>query len=144
METILKSLPVGEKVGIAFSGGLDTSTALLWMKKKGAFPCAYTANLGQPDEDDYEAIPRKAMDFGASIARLVDCREQLVAEGIAAIQSNAFHITTGGVTYFNTTPLGRALPAPCSSTQCAKTASIFGATALPTKETISNVSTVTA
>ena len=84
METILKSLPVGEKVGIAFSGGLDTSTALLWMKKKGAFPCAYTANLGQPDEDDYEAIPRKAMDFGASIARLVDCREQLVAEGIAA------------------------------------------------------------
>ena len=81
METILKSLPVGEKVGIAFSGGLDTSTALLWMKKKGAFPCAYTANLGQPDEDDYEAIPRKAMDFGASIARLVDCREQLVAEG---------------------------------------------------------------
>ena len=87
METILKSLPVGEKVGIAFSGGLDTSTALLWMKKKGAFPCAYTANLGQPDEDDYEAIPRKAMDFGASIARLVDCREQLVAEGIAAIQS---------------------------------------------------------
>ena len=109
METILKSLPVGEKVGIAFSGGLDTSTALLWMKKKGAFPCAYTANLGQPDEDDYEAIPRKAMDFGASIARLVDCREQLVAEGIAAIQSNAFHITTGGVTYFNTTPLGRAV-----------------------------------
>ena len=78
METILKSLPIGEKVGIAFSGGLDTSTALLWMKKKGAFPCAYTANLGQPDEDDYEAIPRKAMDFGASIARLVDCREQLV------------------------------------------------------------------
>ena len=109
METILKSLPIGEKVGIAFSGGLDTSTALLWMKKKGAFPCAYTANLGQPDEDDYEAIPRKAMDFGASIARLVDCREQLVAEGIAAIQSNAFHITTGGVTYFNTTPLGRAV-----------------------------------
>lgn len=109
METILKSLPVGEKVGIAFSGGLDTSSALLWMKKKGAFPCAYTANLGQPDEDDYEAIPRRAMEFGASIARLVDCRPQLVAEGIAAIQSNAFHITTAGVTYFNTTPLGRAV-----------------------------------
>jgi argininosuccinate synthase len=109
METILKSLPVGEKVGIAFSGGLDTSTALLWMKKKGALPCAYTANLGQPDEDDYEAIPRRAMDFGASIARLVDCRDQLVAEGISAIQCNAFHIQTAGVTYFNTTPLGRAV-----------------------------------
>lgn len=109
METILKSLPVGEKVGIAFSGGLDTSSALLWMKKKGALPCAYTANLGQPDEDDYEAIPRRAMEFGASIARLVDCRPQLVAEGIAAIQSNAFHISTAGVTYFNTTPLGRAV-----------------------------------
>lgn len=109
METILKSLPIGEKVGIAFSGGLDTSTALLWMKKKGAFPCAYTANLGQPDEDDYEAIPRKAMEFGASIARLVDCRDQLVAEGISAIQCNAFHIQTAGVTYFNTTPLGRAV-----------------------------------
>lgn len=109
METILKSLPIGEKVGIAFSGGLDTSTALLWMKKKGALPCAYTANLGQPDEDDYEAIPRKAMEFGASIARLVDCRDQLVAEGISAIQCNAFHIQTAGVTYFNTTPLGRAV-----------------------------------
>lgn len=109
METILKSLPVGEKVGIAFSGGLDTSTALLWMKKKGAMPCAYTANLGQPDEDDYEAIPRKAMEFGASIARLVDCRDQLVAEGISAIQCGAFHIQTGGNVYFNTTPLGRAV-----------------------------------
>lgn len=109
METILKSLPVGEKVGIAFSGGLDTSTALLWMKKKGAMPCAYTANLGQPDEDDYEAIPRKAMEFGASIARLVDCRDQLVAEGISAIQCGAFHIQTGGSVYFNTTPLGRAV-----------------------------------
>ncbi|MCD8339847.1 MAG: argininosuccinate synthase [Burkholderiales bacterium] len=109
METILKTLPVGEKGGIAVSGGLDTSTALLWMKKKGAFPCAYTANLGQPDETDYDDIPRRAMDFGASIARLIDCRTQLVAEGIAAIQSNAFHISTAGVTYFNTTPLGRAV-----------------------------------
>ncbi len=109
METILKSLPVGEKVGIAFSGGLDTSSALLWMKLKGAYPCAYTANLGQPDEENYEDIPRRAMEFGASIARLVDCRDQLVAEGIAAIQSGAFHISTAGVTYFNTTPLGRAV-----------------------------------
>ncbi|ANU65793.1 argininosuccinate synthase [Turicimonas muris] len=109
METILKSLPVGEKVGIAFSGGLDTSSALLWMKKKGALPCAYTANLGQPDEKDYDDIPKRAMEFGASIARLIDCRDQLVAEGIAAIQCNAFHIHTAGVTYFNTTPLGRAV-----------------------------------
>lgn len=144
METILKSLPIGEKVGIAFSGGLDTSTALLWMKKKGAFPCAYTANLGQPDEDDYEAIPRKAMDFGASIARLVDCREQLVAEGIAAIQSNAFHITTGGVTYFNTTPLGTCRYRHYARQRhAAKTASHLGRRPLHTKETISNVSTVT-
>ncbi len=109
MTTILKSLPKGDKVGIAFSGGLDTSAALLWMKLKGAKVYAYTANLGQPDESDYDAIPQKAMDFGAEKARLVDCRAQLVHEGIAAIQSNAFHISTGGITYFNTTPLGRAV-----------------------------------
>src|SRR6201986_5024717 len=109
MTTILKSLPKGEKVGIAFSGGLDTSAALLWMKQKGARVFAYTANLGQPDEADYDAIPRKALEFGAEKARLVDCRSQLVHEGIAAIQSGAFHISTGGVTYFNTTPLGRAV-----------------------------------
>src|SRR6201996_6477220 len=109
MSTILKSLPKGEKVGIAFSGGLDTSAALLWMKQKGARVFAYTANLGQPDEADYDAIPRKAMEFGAEKAVLVDCRTQLVHEGIAAIQSGAFHISTGGITYFNTTPLGRAV-----------------------------------
>src|SRR6187551_3062999 len=109
MSTILKSLPKGEKVGIAFSGGLDTSAALLWMKQKGARVFAYTANLGQPDETDYDEIPRKAMEFGAEKARLVDCRSQLVHEGIAAIQSGAFHISTGGITYFNTTPLGRAV-----------------------------------
>lgn len=108
-QTILQSVPVGKKVGIAFSGGLDTSAALRWMKNKGAFPYAYTANLGQPDEDDYEAIPRRAMEYGAESARLIDCRPQLVAEGIAAIQSGAFHITTAGQTYFNTTPLGRAV-----------------------------------
>jgi argininosuccinate synthase len=107
--TILQSLPVGERVGIAFSGGLDTSAALHWMRAKGAVPFAYTANLGQPDETDYEAIPRKAMEYGAEKARLVDCRHQLVAEGIAAIQSSAFHVSTGGQTYFNTTPLGRAV-----------------------------------
>src|SRR5690606_10349791 len=109
MSTILENLPTGQKVGIAFSGGLDTSAALLWMKHKGAIPYAYTANLGQPDEADYDAIPRKALEYGAEKARLVDCRPQLVAEGIAALQSGAFHVTTAGSTYFNTTPLGRAV-----------------------------------
>ncbi len=109
MATILQHLPTGQKVGIAFSGGLDTSAALHWMKLKGAVPYAYTANLGQPDEPDYDEIPRKAMLYGAEKARLVDCRAQLAAEGIAALQSGAFHITTAGVTYFNTTPLGRAV-----------------------------------
>ena len=107
--TILQHLPKGEKVGIAFSGGLDTSAALLWMRQHGAIPCAYTANLGQPDEEDYEAIPRKAKEYGAEMARLIDCRTQLAQEGIAAIQCGAFHVTTGGLTYFNTTPLGRAV-----------------------------------
>ena len=107
--TILESLPLGQKVGIAFSGGLDTSAALLWMRKKGAVPYAYTANLGQPDEDDYNAIPNKAMEYGAENARLIDCRQQLAHEGIAAIQCGAFHISTGGIPYFNTTPLGRAV-----------------------------------
>lgn len=109
MATILQHLPVGQKVGIAFSGGLDTSAALHWMRAKGAIPYAYTANLGQPDETDYDEIPRKAMEYGAEKARLIDCRHQLVAEGIAAIQSGAFHVTTAGITYFNTTPLGRAV-----------------------------------
>jgi argininosuccinate synthase len=109
MATILQHLPVGEKVGIAFSGGLDTSAALLWMRKKGAVPYAYTANLGQPDETDYDSIPRKAIEYGAENARLVDCRAQLVAEGISALQCGAFHISTAGATYFNTTPIGRAV-----------------------------------
>ena len=107
--TILQHLPEGQKVGIAFSGGLDTSAALLWMRQKGAVPYAYTANLGQPDEDDYSAIPKKAMAYGAENARLIDCRAQLANEGIAAIQCGAFHISTGGIPYFNTTPLGRAV-----------------------------------
>ena len=109
MSVILESLPVGQKVGIAFSGGLDTSAALHWMKQKGAIPYAYTANLGQPDETDYDEIPRKALEYGAEKARLIDCRGPLVREGIAALQAGAFHITTAGVAYFNTTPIGRAV-----------------------------------
>ncbi len=109
MATILQNLPLNQKVGIAFSGGLDTSAALHWMRNKGAVPYAYTANLGQPDEPDYDEIPRKAMQYGAEKARLIDCRNQLAAEGIAALQAGAFHVTTAGVTYFNTTPLGRAV-----------------------------------
>jgi argininosuccinate synthase len=109
MSHILQSVPVGQKVGLAFSGGLDTSAALHWMRAKGAIPYAYTANLGQPDESDYDEIPRKAMQYGAEKARLVDCRAALVAEGIAALQAGAFHISTAGLTYFNTTPIGRAV-----------------------------------
>src|ERR1700752_3079319 len=109
MGTILQSLPTGEKVGIAFSGGLDTSAALHWMRAKGAIPYAYTANLGQPDEPDYDDIPQRALEYGAEKARLIDCRAQLVSEGLAALQSGAFHISTAGVPYFNTTPIGRAV-----------------------------------
>ena len=109
MATILRKLPRGEKVGIAFSGGLDTSAAVRWMRAKGALPYAYTADLGQPDEPDLAEIPKKALAYGAAKARLVDCRAPLVAEGLAALQCGAFHISTGGATYFNTTPLGRAV-----------------------------------
>ena len=109
MATILQSVPAGEKVGIAFSGGLDTSAALHWMRGKGAVPFAYTAHLGQPDEKDYEDIPRRALEYGAEKARLIDCRRQLVNEGIAALQAGAFHISTAGLPYFNTTPIGRAV-----------------------------------
>jgi len=109
LANILQHLPSGERVGIAFSGGLDTSAALHWMRKKGAIPYAYTANLGQPDEPDYDDIPRRALQYGAEKARLVDCRKVLVAEGIAVLQCGAFHISTAGVPYFNTTPIGRAV-----------------------------------
>ena len=109
MANILQSLPSGEKVGIAFSGGLDTSAALHWMRAKGAIPYAYTANLGQPDEPDYDDIPRRALQYGAEKARLIDCRAPLVSEGIAVLQCGAFHISTAGVPYFNTTPIGRAV-----------------------------------
>jgi argininosuccinate synthase len=106
---VLASLPVGQKVGIAFSGGLDTSVAVAWMREKGAIPFAYTANLGQYDEDDIESIPSRAAEYGAEAGRLVDCRESLVEEGLAAIACGAFHIRTGGKVYFNTTPLGRVV-----------------------------------
>ena len=106
---VLSSLPVGERVGIAFSGGLDTSAAVAWMREKGALPYAYTANLGQPDEPDLDGVPVRAKQYGAEGARLVDCRTELVHEGLIALQCGAFHITTAGKTYFNTTPLGRAV-----------------------------------
>src|SRR5512139_1525909 len=109
MSHILQDLPVGQKVGIAFSGGLDTSAALHWMRAKGAIPYAYTANLGQPDEPDYDEIPRRALQYGAEAARLVDCRAALVEEGLAALACGAFHIRSAGRVYFNTTPLGRAV-----------------------------------
>src|SRR4051794_36073322 len=109
MGNILQSVPVGQKLGLAFSGGLDTSAAIHWMRAKGAIPYAYTAHLGQPDEQDYDDIPRRALEYGAEQARLIDCRKQLVAEGLAALQCGAFHITTAGVPYFNTTPIGRAV-----------------------------------
>src|SRR5258706_13009880 len=107
--TILQSVPAGEKVGIAFSGGLDTSAALHWMRAKGAIPYAYTANLGEPDETNYDSIPQRALEYGAEKARLIDCRAQLVSEGLAALKSGAFHISPAGVPYFNTTPIGRAV-----------------------------------
>jgi argininosuccinate synthase len=109
VSTILQTLPAGQRVGIAFSGGLDTSAALHWMRAKGAIPYAYTANLGQPDEPDYDDIPKRALQYGAERARLIDCRAQLAREGIAALQCGAFHISTAGVPYFNTTPIGRAV-----------------------------------
>jgi argininosuccinate synthase len=109
VSTILQRVPKGQKVGIAFSGGLDTSAALHWMRAKGAIPYAYTANLGQPDETSYDSIPQRALGYGAEKARLIDCRTQLVAEGLAALQAGAFHISTAGVPYFNTTPIGRAV-----------------------------------
>ena len=144
METILKKLPAGRKVGIAFSGGLDTSAAVHWMRQKGAIPHAYTANLGQPDETDYDAIPRKALEYGAADARLVDCRKELVSEGIAAIQSGAFHISTAGITYFNTTPLGRAVTGTMLvAAMKADDVNIWG-DGSPTRATTSSGSTATA
>ncbi|MGN8553237.1 UNVERIFIED_CONTAM: argininosuccinate synthase [Microbacterium sp. SLM126] len=109
MSKVLQSLPIGERVGIAFSGGLDTSVAVAWMRDKGAVPCTYTGDLGQPDEDDIDAIPDRALQYGAELARIVDCKPALVEEGFGALACGAFHIRSGGRTYFNTTPLGRAV-----------------------------------
>ena len=109
MSKVLSALPVGQKVGIAFSGGLDTSVAVAWMKDKGAKPCTYTADLGQYDEKNIQGVPDRAKEYGAEIARLVDCKTALVEEGLAALACGAFHITTAGRAYFNTTPLGRAV-----------------------------------
>ena len=111
MSKVLTSLPVGERVGIAFSGGLDTSVAVAWMREKGAVPCTYTADIGQYDETDIASIPGRAAEYGAEVSRLVDCREALVEEGLTALTCGAFHIRSGGRTYFNTTPLGRAVTA---------------------------------
>jgi len=109
MSKVLASLPIGEKVGIAFSGGLDTAVAVAWMRENGAIPFAYTANLGQYDEADIDSIPERATVYGAELGRLIDCRQSLAEEGLAAIACGAFHIRTGGKTYFNTTPLGRVV-----------------------------------
>jgi len=106
---VLTSLPVGQRVGIAFSGGLDTSVAVAWMRDKGAVPCTYTADLGQYDETDIESVPGRAAAYGAELSRLVDCTEPLAEEGLSAIACGAFHIRSGGKVYFNTTPLGRAV-----------------------------------
>ncbi|MEJ7795506.1 MAG: argininosuccinate synthase domain-containing protein, partial [Nocardioides sp.] len=109
MSKVLVSLPVGERVGIAFSGGLDTSVAVAWMREKGAIPCTYTADIGQYDERDIDGVPSRALEYGAELARSVDCKPQLVAEGLAALACGAFHIRSGGRAYFNTTPIGRAV-----------------------------------
>ena len=109
MSKVLTSLPVGERVGIAFSGGLDTSVAVAWMRDRGAVPCTYTADIGQYDEPDISGVPSRALQYGAEIARAVDCRASLVEEGLAALACGAFHIRSGGRAYFNTTPLGRAV-----------------------------------
>ncbi|HNO38873.1 MAG TPA: argininosuccinate synthase, partial [Marmoricola sp.] len=109
MSKVLTSLPIGQRVGIAFSGGLDTSVAVAWMRDKGAIPCTYTADIGQYDEPDIDGVPSRAMQYGAEIARAVDCKPELVEEGLAALTCGAFHIRSAGRAYFNTTPLGRAV-----------------------------------
>ncbi|MBU6245371.1 MAG: argininosuccinate synthase [Actinomycetales bacterium] len=109
MSKVLASLPVGQRVGIAFSGGLDTSVAVAWMRERGASPCTYTADLGQCDEPDIASVPGRAAQYGAELSRLIDCRAALVEEGLAAMACGAFHIRSGGKQYFNTTPLGRAV-----------------------------------
>ena len=109
MTRVLQSLPVGERIGIAFSGGLDTAVAVAWIREKGGIPYAFTADLGQVDEENIADIPERALGYGAEAAEIVDCRAQLVHEGLVALQCGAFHISSAGKTYFNTTPLGRAV-----------------------------------
>ena len=109
MSKVLTALPVGRRVGIAFSCGLDTSVAVAWMRDKGAIPCTYTADIGQYDEPDIAGVPGRATEYGAEIARHVDCKGPLVEEGLAALACGAFHVRSGGRLYFNTTPLGRAV-----------------------------------
>lgn len=144
MSKVLTSLPVGERVGIAFSGGLDTSVAVAWMREKGAVPCTYTADLGQPDEPDVEAVPGRAGEYGAEIARLVDCRAPLVEEGLVALACGAFHIRSGGKTYFNTTPLGRAVTGTLLVRAMKEDDVEIWATDRPTRATTSSGSTATA
>jgi argininosuccinate synthase len=141
MSQILQDLPVGQKVGIAFSGGLDTSAALHWMRAKGAIPYAYTANLGQPDEPDYDDIPRRALQYGAEKARLIDCRAQLVSEGLAALQAGAFHISKPS----DLLPelQGLAVTGTMLVVAMRRTMSISGATAARTKATTSSASIAT-
>jgi argininosuccinate synthase len=109
LSKVLTALPVGRRVGIAFSGGLDTSVAVAWMRDKGAIPCTYTADIGQYDEPDIHTVPSRAMEYGAELARAVDCKGPLVEEGLAALACGAFHVRSAGRAYFNTTPLGRAV-----------------------------------
>src|SRR5690349_24354414 len=109
MSKVLTTLPQGERVGIAFSGGLDTSVAVAWMRAQGAVPCTYTADIGQYDEPDISGVPTRAVEYGAEIARAIDCKAPLVEEGLAALACGAFHVRSGGRAYFNTTPLGRAV-----------------------------------
>ena len=144
MSKVLNELPSGEKIGLAFSGGLDTSVAVAWMRSKGAIPCTYTANIGQYDEDDIESVPGRALDYGAEISRLVDCRAALVEEGLSALACGAFNVRSAGRPYFNTTPIGRAVTGTLLVRAMAKDdVSIWG-TAPPTRAMTSSGSTATA
>jgi hypothetical protein len=144
MSKVLMKLPVGEKVGLAFSGGLDTSVAVAWMREKGAIPYTYTADIGQYDEPDIASVPGRAAAYGAEGSRLVDCTVELVNEGLVALMCGAFHIRTAGVPYFNTTPWAARSPARCWCAPCARTTSTCGATVPPTRATTSSGSTATA
>ena len=145
MARIHHSLPAkGTRIGIAFSGGLDTRTAVAWMSRNGLDVHAYTADLAQPDEKSVDDIPPIALSHGARVARLVDCREAMVREGVTAVQCGAFHLTTGGKRYFNTTPSGRAVTTTASSARCGRTASTSSPTAARTRATTSSGSSGTA